>query len=127
MNSLRFQVHLSEEAIVQYAASIGAPLQRIGGVLTAPSTLPITFWQIADVPWLVDIPEPLIHGTQQFHYEQPLKAGMKLNCELSLTKVEHKAGRQGAMTLYTHFLACTCDDQRMVTVETVLISVGDKR
>lgn len=125
MNNLRFRVHLSEEAIVQYAASIEAPLQRIGTALVAPSTMPITFWKIADAPWL-HMPEPLIHGTQQFHYEAPLTSGMELDCDLSLTRVENKTGRQGALTLYTHSLICTCAGKRIVTVETVLISVGDK-
>jgi len=125
MNSIRFQVHLAEEAIVQYANRIEAPLQRIGGALIAPSTMPITFWKIADVPWL-DIPKPLIHGKQQFHYEAPLTAGMDLDCDLSLTKVEKKNGRQGVLFVYTHSLTCTCAGKRIVTVETVLISVGDK-
>jgi hypothetical protein len=125
MNSIRFQVHLSEDSIVQYATRIEAPLQRIGGALIAPSTMPITFWKIADTPWL-DMPEPLIHGKQQFQYGAPLTAGMDLDCDLSLTKVETKAGRQGTLTLYTHSLTCSCAGKHIVTVETVLISVGDK-
>ncbi|MFC3747041.1 MaoC family dehydratase N-terminal domain-containing protein [Paenibacillus sp. GCM10012306] len=125
MNSIRFQVHLTEDAIVQYANCIEAPLQRMGGVLIAPSTMPITFWKISDAPWL-DMPGPLIHGKQQFHYEAPLTAGMELDCDLSLTKVEKKHGRQGIMVFYTHALTCTCAGKHIVTVETVLISVGDQ-
>ena len=125
MNSIRYQVHLTEDAIIQYANSIEAPLQRIGSMLIAPSTMPITFWKTCDVPWLSKL-GTLIHGKQQFHYDAPLTAGMDLDCDLSLTKVEKKQGRQGALTLYTHSLICTCEGKRIVTVETVLISVGDE-
>ncbi|SFJ17076.1 N-terminal half of MaoC dehydratase [Paenibacillus sp. UNC496MF] len=125
MNSVRFQVHLAENAIIQYANRIEAPLQRIDGALIAPSTMPITFWKRTDAPWL-DMPEPLVHGTQQFNYKAPLTAGMDLDCLLSLTKVEKKTGRRGDLVLYTHSLICSYAGQSIMTAETVLISVGDK-
>ncbi|SDW11210.1 MaoC family dehydratase N-terminal domain-containing protein [Paenibacillus sp. CF384] len=124
MNSVRFQVHLAEDSIVQYANGIGAPLQRIDGALIAPSTMPIMFWKQIDAPWL-DMPESLIHGKQQFTYKAPLTAGMDLDCLLSLTKVENKIGRRGKLILYTHSLTCTYVGQPIMTAETVLISVGN--
>ncbi|MBO7744367.1 MaoC family dehydratase N-terminal domain-containing protein [Paenibacillus sp. MWE-103] len=125
MNSVRFQVHLAEESIIHYANGIKAPLQRIDGALIAPSTMPITFWKRTDAPWL-DMPEPLLHGTQHFHYKAPLTAGMELDCLLALTKIEQKPGRRGNLVLYTHSLTCACAGRSIMTAETVLISVGDK-
>jgi hypothetical protein len=96
----------------------------MGDILVAPSTMPITFWKIREVPWL-DKEKTFIHGRQSFTYMAPLKAGSHLDCELSLTKMEQKAGRSGDMSLYTHVLTCACKGEPIVTAETVLISIGD--
>lgn len=124
MNKLQKRIYISAESIIQYANSIEFPLQTANGELIAPATMPIIFWQEFDVPWLPKN-EPLIHGSQQFIYEEPLTAGMTLNCELALHKVEKKAGREGNLTLYTHSLVCTRENNLIVTAETVLIFVGD--
>nr|WP_281273444.1 MaoC family dehydratase N-terminal domain-containing protein [Cohnella lupini] len=96
----------------------------MGDVLIAPSTMPITFWKIADVPWL-DKDNTFIHGRQSFIYKVPLKADSHLVCDLSLTKMEKKVGRSGELILYTHVLTCACKGEPIVTAETVLISIGD--
>ncbi|AZN41626.1 FAS1-like dehydratase domain-containing protein [Paenibacillus albus] len=124
MNSVKLKVHLDEDSIIEYANCIAAPLQRIGGALIAPSTMPITFWKQSDAPWM-DLPQSLIHGKQHFDYKAPLTAGMDLDCILSLTKVEKKNGRRGDLVLYTHSLTCTYAGQPIMTAETVLIAVGD--
>ena len=124
MNKLWKRIHLSAETIAQYAESIESPLQTANGELIAPATMPIIFWEEFDIPWL-PVNEPLIHGSQQFTYEAPLTAGMTIDCELSLHKVEKKDGRQGNLTLYTHSLVCTSENNLIVTAETVLISVGE--
>ncbi|WMT43117.1 MaoC family dehydratase N-terminal domain-containing protein [Paenibacillus sp. D2_2] len=124
MNKLHFKLHLSAQSIMDYANSIEAPLQKIDDMLIAPTTMPVTFWQIAKAPWL-SMDESLIHGMQQFHYEAPLMAEMDLDCELALSKVETKVGRQGELTLYTHTLTCTCEGNLIVTAVTTLILVGD--
>lgn len=124
MNSVQHQLHITAEWITDYALSIEAPLQVIQGELVAPATMPIIFWQAFDIPWL-NIDSPMIHGTQHFSYMAPITAGMIIDCELSLTKVEKKTGRQGKLTLYTHTLVCLYDGDLIVTAETVLISVGD--
>ncbi|MED5017290.1 MaoC family dehydratase N-terminal domain-containing protein [Paenibacillus chibensis] len=110
---------------MEYARSIEAPVQMANGVPVAPATMPVLFWQAFDIPWL-NLTEPLIHGTQRFSYEAPITAGMTLECELSLTKVEKKTGHQGELTLYTHTLVCTCEGEPIVTAETVLLSVGER-
>ncbi|WP_438350735.1 FAS1-like dehydratase domain-containing protein [Paenibacillus sp. FA6] len=125
MNRVQHRLHITTEWITDYAASIEAPLQTIHGDLIAPATMPIIFWQAFDIPWL-HIEAPLIHGSQQFSYKTPITAGMNLDCELCLTNVEKKEGRQGRLTFYTHTLECTCDGALIVTAETVLISVGDE-
>lgn len=125
MKKVQQQLTITAEWITQYAHSIDAPLQKIHGKLMAPATMPIIFWQEFNIPWL-DSYKPLIHGSQDFSYEIPLIADMVLDCELSLTKVERKAGRQGWLTLLTHTLICTCEGEPIVTAETVLIRVGGK-
>lgn len=125
MKQLRHQLQITDTWIMEYARSIEAPVQMANGVPVAPATMPVLFWQAFDIPWL-NLTEPLIHGTQRFSYEAPITAGMTLECELSLTKVEKKTGRQGELTLYTHTLVCTCEGEPVVTAETVLISVGER-
>lgn len=124
MNSVRHQIHMSAEWISNYAQSIAVPLQTINGNLIAPSTMPIIFWQAFDIPWLSK-GEPLLHGSQKFSYQAPITAGMTLDCELALTSKVQKEGRQGKLTFYTHTLVCKCEDELIVTAETVLIQVGD--
>ncbi|MEC0372263.1 FAS1-like dehydratase domain-containing protein [Paenibacillus chibensis] len=125
MKQLRHQLQITDTWIMEYARSIEAPVQMVNGVPVAPATMPVLFWQAFDIPWL-NLTGPLIHGTQRFSYEAPITAGMTLECELSLTKLEKKTGRQGELTLYTHTLVCTCEGEPIVTAETVLISVGER-
>ncbi|KOP68094.1 hypothetical protein AMS62_24735 [Bacillus sp. FJAT-18019] len=126
MNQVHRRLYITPQWITQYAdCCIEAPLQRIDGDLIAPATMPIIFWQEFDIPWL-DPLEPYIHGSQNFSYVKPIREGMVLDCELTLSKVERKAGRQGGLTLLTHTLTCTCNDEPIVTAETVLIRVGDE-
>lgn len=117
---LRTTLHVTAEWITSYAESIGAPKQLANGVLIAPSTMPIVFWQEFDIPGM-EQEQPVIHGDQQFLYERPVVAGMTLDCELSLLTKEHKKGRQGPLTLFTYMLVCSCGGQPVVTSETVLI------
>lgn len=124
MNRIRFQVQLMADNIVQYAGSIGSPVQRIKGVAVAPSTMPVTFWRIEDVPWLHG-KAAMIHGAQKFTYHAPLLAGMNLACELSLLSVEHKTGRSGVLTFYTHSLICCHRGSPVAAAETVLIGRGE--
>ncbi|KTD85331.1 FAS1-like dehydratase domain-containing protein [Paenibacillus etheri] len=124
MNIVRHQIHMTAEWISDYAQSIEAPMQRIKGNLIAPSTMPIIFWKTFDIPWLSK-GESLLHGTQKFSYQAPITAGMTLDCELALTSKVQKEGRQGKLTFYTHTLVCKCEDELIVTAETVLIRVGD--
>ncbi|MWV42785.1 hypothetical protein GRF59_04020 [Paenibacillus sp. HJL G12] len=123
MTKLHQRVQLSAEWISAYAKSIGAPMQTLNGVLIAPATMPVIFWKGFDIPWL-HMNKPLIHGSQRFSYEAPITADMTLDCELSLTKIEKKAGKQGELTFYTHSLVCKCEGEHIVTAETVLIAVG---
>lgn len=124
MNKVQQQLYVTSEWISQYAQSIDAPLQMMDGKLIAPSTMPIIFWQEFDIPWLEEA-RALVHGTQDFTYETPIIAEMVLDCELTLTNVEEKVGKQGVLTFLTHTLACKCNDDLIVTSETVLIQVGD--
>lgn len=123
MNRVQQQLHVTSEWISQYAQSIDAPLQTMDGKSIAPSTMPIIFWQEFDIPWLTEY-RALIHGTQRFSYERPITAGMLLDCELTLTNVEEKVGKQGMLTFLTHMLVCKYNDDLIVTAETVLIQVG---
>ncbi|GIP23363.1 MaoC family dehydratase N-terminal domain-containing protein [Paenibacillus sp. J22TS3] len=123
MKKLKFRVHITDSLITQFANSIDAPLRTWNGVLTAPPTMPVIFWKIDDAPWL-DPEGTWIHGSQRFEYQAPIMSGMTLDCELILTKVETKRGRQGELTLYTHTLVCSCSGSLIVTSETVLISGG---
>ena len=125
MNNVQHRLHITAEWITEYAQSIEAPLQMIQGDLIAPATMPIIFWQAFDIPWL-NMDAPLIHGSQQFSYNTPITAGMNLDCELWLTKIAKKDGRQGLLTFYSHTLKCTCGGDLIVTAETVLIRVGDQ-
>lgn len=124
MNKIRFQVQLTMGNIVQYAHSIASPVQRIKGVAVAPSTMPVTFWSIEDVPWLRG-KRTMIHGTQKLTYHAPLLAGMNLACELSLLAVERKNGRSGLLTFYTHSLLCYHQGSLIAEAETVLIGRGE--
>ena len=125
MNILRHRILITEEWISSYAQSIDAPLQTMNGKVIAPATMPIIFWQAFDIPWLSKN-APLMHGTQHFSYQAPITAGMSLDCELVLTSMVQKAGRQGVLTFYTHTLVCKCAGELMVTAETVLIRIGDE-
>lgn len=124
MTIARHRLHITAEWILDYAKSIEAPLQTINNLLIAPVTMPIIFWQQFDIPWLKKH-TLLIHGSQSFSYELPISAGMILDCELSLTKIEKKTSRQGELTLFTHTLVCKCNEEHIVTAETVLILIGD--
>ncbi|GLX70650.1 FAS1-like dehydratase domain-containing protein [Paenibacillus glycanilyticus] len=124
MIQITFTYHLTLEAVIAYSQSIEAPLQQIRDAWIAPATMPITFWKIADVPWL-DPKTTYIHGKQSFAYNAPLTAGSQLDCVLTLTKVETKSGRSGNLELLTHTLTCTCKDKPILTAETVLITIGD--
>lgn len=124
MKRLQLQIHVTSDWISQYAQSIDAPLQMMNGKFIAPSTMPIIFWQEFDIHWLKG-DAALIHGTQHFSYEAPITAGMVLDCELALTNVAQKVGKQGVLTFFTHTLVCKCDGKLIVTAETVLIQVGD--
>ncbi|MEJ9220607.1 MaoC family dehydratase N-terminal domain-containing protein [Paenibacillus glucanolyticus] len=124
MNKLEFAYHLTPEAILAYAHSTETPLQKIDGTWLAPPTMPVTFWTLADVPWL-DKERTFIHGSQSFAYEKPLLAGAHLDCVLTLTRMEQKTGHSGALTLYTHLLECRCKGELVVSAETVLISLED--
>ncbi|GAB6989747.1 FAS1-like dehydratase domain-containing protein [Paenibacillus pini] len=123
MNRLEHRFHITSEWISEYAQSIQAPLQMIHGNLIAPATMPIIFWQAFNIPWL-SVDTPLIHGKQSFSYKAPITAGMIIDCELSLTKIEKKAGREGDLTLFKHSLICTSEGRIICTAETVLISIG---
>ncbi|MFC7680104.1 MaoC family dehydratase N-terminal domain-containing protein [Paenibacillus sp. GCM10028914] len=126
MNTIQKKIHVTADWISQYASSIEAPLQTtMDGNLIAPATMPVIFWQEFDIPW-INMRANLIHGIQRFSYESMLTSGMILDCELSLTNVERKAGRQGELTFYTHRLVCTCEGELIVTAETVLIRVGEE-
>ncbi|AIQ42198.1 MaoC family dehydratase N-terminal domain-containing protein [Paenibacillus sp. FSL R7-0297] len=124
MNRICFQVQLMADNILQYADSIASPVQRIKGAVIAPSTMPVTFWSIEDVPWLHG-KGTMIHGTQQLTCHAPLLAGMNLACELSLLAVEHKNGRGGLLTLYTLSLVCYHRGSLIAEAETVLIGRGE--
>ncbi|MNI12085.1 hypothetical protein D3C73_652530 [compost metagenome] len=124
MTSVQHQLYISAEWITDYAQSIEAPMQTINNLLIAPVTMPIIFCQQFDIPWLKK-GSPLIHGSQSFSYESPIVAGMILDCELSLSKIEKKTSRRGELTLLTHSLVCKCNEKHIVTAETVLIQVGD--
>lgn len=124
MNKVHQQLYVTSEWISQYAQSIEAPLQKMNGILIAPSTMPIIFWQEFDIPWLKEA-RTLIHGTQRFSYKSPITADMLLDCELALTNVEEKVGKQGMLTFLTHTLVCKCNGDLIVTAETILIQVGD--
>jgi hypothetical protein len=124
MNKVRQQLHITAEWISDYAQSIGAPLQMIKGDLIAPATMPIIFWQFFDIPWL-KTNVPLIHGTQHFTYQEPITAGMVLDCELSLTRMDKKEVRQEWMTFYYHTLIYTCGGNLIGTADTLLIRAGD--
>jgi len=126
VNSIQQQIHITADWIRLYAQSIEAPMQTLHGDLIAPATMPIVFWQVFDIPWLkLNNVVPYIHGTQQFTYEKPIIAGMILDCQLSLLKVEEKVSRKGILTLYYYELVCHCETNLIVTAETVLIQVGD--
>ncbi|MGG3279206.1 FAS1-like dehydratase domain-containing protein [Paenibacillus solani] len=125
MSQVQQRLYITAQWITQYSQCIEAPLQRIDGDLIAPATMPIIFWQEFDIPWLEPY-KPYIHGSQNFSYVTPIREGMVLDCELALSKVERKAGRQGGLTLFTHTLTCTCDGESVVTAETVLIRVGNE-
>ncbi|MFF2754132.1 MaoC family dehydratase N-terminal domain-containing protein [Psychrobacillus sp. NPDC058041] len=125
MNSLHEQLYVTDEWISRYAQSIESPLQTIHGKLIAPVTMPIIFWQAFDIPWLKN-DAPLIHGTQQFSYKSPVIAGMTLDCELTLMKVDKKEGKQGMLTFFTHKLECKCEGNLIVAAQTVLIQVGEQ-
>ncbi|MNI77486.1 hypothetical protein D3C73_1337830 [compost metagenome] len=124
MNRISFQLQLTADSIVQYADSIGSPLQTIRGAAVAPSTMPVTFWTREDAFWLPK-GHAIILGTQQFNYHAPLIAGMSLDCELSLLRVEQKTGRQGVLTFYTHSLVCCYRGKPIAAAETVLIGIGE--
>jgi hypothetical protein len=124
MKRLQHQLYMTSQWISEYAQSIEAPLQTLNGKLIAPATMPIIFWQAFDIPWL-KIDAPLIHGTQHFSYNVPITAGMTLDCELALKRVDKKVGKQGVLTFFTHTLVCKFDGDVIVTADTVLIQVGD--
>lgn len=125
MKRLHQQLYMTKEWISDYAQSIESPLQTTKAKLVAPSTMPIIFWQEFDIPWMKS-GAPLIHGTQQFSYKSPIIEGMTLDCELILTKVEKKEGKQGLLTFFTHTLECKDRGNLIVTAETVLIQVGEQ-
>lgn len=117
------RIQVTDEWIGEYAQSIDAPIQTFQGKLIAPSTMPIIFWQFFEETSKQNS-SPLLHGSQQFLYKEPITAGMILDCELALVKTEKKSGKSGNLTLFTYNLTCNCEGRNIVIATTTLIQVG---
>ena len=116
------QIQVSAKWIREYADSIHSPIQLLQGKLVAPSTMPVIFWQFFKE---TSDQIPMLHGSQKFYYEQPITAGMILDCELQLLKTEEKKGKTGKLTLFTYCLTCMCKGKLIVQATTILIQVGE--
>ena len=117
------QILVTEDWIREYAQSIDSPLQILQGKLVAPSTMPVIFWQFFKETSSHQL--PTLHGSQKFYYEEPITAGMILDCELELLKSEEKNGKTGKLTLFTYSLTCKCKEKIIVIATTILIQVGE--
>lgn len=117
------QLHITEQWIREYARSINSPLQFFQGKLIAPSTMPIIFWPFFKETANQD--SPVLHGSQKFLYEELMTAGMLLDCELALLKMEEKKGKTRKLTLSTYELTCKCEGRLIVVATTILIQVGE--
>lgn len=117
------RISVTEEWIREYAKSIDAPLQFVHKMLIAPSTMPILFWsyfnKISKHTAL-----PLLHGSQQFVYNEPITSEMILDCTLTLIKTEKKDGNSGPLTLFTYQLTFHCEGKKIGTATSTLIQVG---
>ena len=109
---------IHEDALIYYdkQVAIAAGFKNI----PAPPTLPIIFWQFINVPWLKDA-GAIIHGKQQFHYEQPLLANRTYDCSIHLKDITKKQSKKGMMQLSTHELMIKFEDQIHATAITTLI------
>lgn len=117
------RIHVTDEWIREYAQSIDAPLQIVQGKLIAPSTMPILFWQFFKET-SNQTSSPILHGSQQFLYKEPITSGMVLDCELTLIKTEKKSGKSGSLTLFTYELIYECEGKNIGITTTTLIQVG---
>lgn len=117
------QIHVTEDWIRDYAHSINSPIQLMKGKLVAPSTMPVIFWQFFKEHSSHQL--PILHGSQKFYYEEPITAGMILDCELILLKSVEKNGKTGKLTLNTYNLTCKCEEKIIVIATTILIRVGE--
>jgi hypothetical protein len=122
-----FAVEVEKGAIRRFAEAIGetaeiyfdeAFAQSLGypGIV-APPTFPTTFRPPSKPAWTHGLDEGrILAGEQGFRYWRPILAGERLHCELRLTDVQDKRGRNGNMELIIQDLVIGSPSGDMVCV-----------
>jgi len=83
-------------AIRKFADAVGDTTPACVAGEIAPPTFPTTFRMI--VPGLSFNLSRILHGSQEYRYERPLRAGDRLRCRTRIMDIYQREGRLGAMT-----------------------------
>src|SRR5207244_12717841 len=65
----------------------------------APPTFPTTFRMT--IPGVAFDLARVLHGAQEYRYERPLRAGVRVHCRVRVADVYPRTGRLGEMTFLT--------------------------
>lgn len=111
-------------AIRKFAEAIGDPDPAFASGEVAPPTFPTTFR--LKIPGLADInPARFIHGSEEYVYERPLRAGDVLTCRRRIENLFARQGRLGHMTFVVSTIEGRDPDGALVfTGKTTLIIHG---
>jgi hypothetical protein len=119
-----FIVQVTEEMIHSYLRALSidkVKWEQTSEKIIAPPTLPIIFWQFADIFWLDHFYESIIHGEQSFNYEKPILAGESYTCLITLKKIYYKEGKSGFLQLLDHELIGKNDQNEFRALSTLMI------
>jgi acyl dehydratase len=89
-------VEIERGAIRKFAEAVGDTTQACLRGDLAPPTFPTTIR--IPIPGLTLDLARVLHGSQEYRFQRPVRAGDRLRCRSRLTDVYQRDGRLGAMT-----------------------------
>jgi acyl dehydratase len=102
----RFAEAIGETAQIYFDDAFARSLGYQG--IVAPPTFPTAFRPPSKPAWIIGLDEGrFLAGEQGFHYQRPIYAGDRLQCELRFTDVQDKQSSKGNMELIIQDLVVT--------------------
>jgi acyl dehydratase len=89
-------VEVERGAIRKFAEAVGDTTEACLRGEVAPPTFPTTIR--IPIPGVTFDLARVLHGSQEYRFQRPIRAGDRLRCRTSLADVYQREGRLGAMT-----------------------------